>query len=169
MHTSNVKQKSRAEDPVWHLLAEFSLQDFFSNHDRRAETAAGSLFQTLRELGASPEFVENIARTLVGFAKEAVERDKQERQEFPGRIRIFCQKKILEDMNPAKTSSTNRNKQSKKHRQSFPDSEMNMIGGWGYFMIERGDDLPSSSTAIPHTCVDLYIYKECYLNADFKY
>lgn len=167
MHTSKAKQNSRAEDPVWHLLAEFSLQDFLLDHDRRAETAAGSLFQLLQELGISPEFVENIARTLAGFAKEAFERDKQERQESPGRIQIFCQKKILDDVNPMKTSATDRNIQGKKHTQSFPDSEMNMIGGWGYFMIERGEDLPSSS-AIPHTCVDLYIYKECYLNADFK-
>jgi len=167
MHTSNAKQNPRADDPVWHLLAEFSLQDFLSDHDRRAETAAGLLFQVLRELSVSPEFAENIARTLAGFTKEAVERDKQERQEFPGRIRIFRQKKILDDVNPAKTSVPDRNIQGEKHTQSFPDSETKMIGGWGYFMIERGENLPSSAT--PQICVDLYIYKEYYLNADFKY
>ena len=167
MHTSKAKQNYKSDDPVWHLLAEFSLQVFFSDHDQRAEPAAGSPFQMLRELGVSPDFAENIARTLVGFAKEALERDKQERQEFPGRIRIFCQKKILDDVNPAITSALDRNIQGQLHTKSFPDSETNMVGGWGYFMIERGEDLPSSS-AIPHTCVDLYIYKECYLNEDFK-
>ena len=167
MHTSNTKHNYKSDDPVWHILAEISLQEFLPDHDRRAETVAVSLFQMLQELGVSPECVENIARTLAGFAKEALERDKQERQESPGRIRIFCQKKILDDVNPMKTSATDCNIQGKKHTQSFPDSEMNMTGGWGYFMIERGEDLPTSS-AIPHTCVDLYIYKECYLNADFK-
>jgi hypothetical protein len=167
MHISNAKQNSRSDDPVWHLIAEFSLQDFLSGYDRRVETAAGSLFQLLQELGMSPEFVENIARTLAGFVKEVLERDKQERQESPGRIQIFCQKKILDDVNPVKTSATDRNIQGKKHTQSFPDSETNMIGGWGYFMIERGENLPSSAT--PQICVDLYIYKEYYLNADFKY
>ena len=167
MHTSNTKHNYKSDDLMWHLLAEFSLHDFLSDHDRRTETAAGSLFQLLQELGMSPEFVENIARTLAGFVKEVLERDKQERQESPGRIQIFCQKKILDDVNPLKTSATDRNIQGKKHTQSFPDSETIMIGGWGYFMIERGENLPSSVT--PQICVDLYLYKEYHLNADFKY
>ena len=165
MHTSNAKHKS--DDPVWHILAEISFQDYLSDHDPRAETTSRSLFQMLQELGVSPECVENIARTLAGFVKEVLERDIQERQESPGRIQIFCQKKILDDVNPLKTSATDRNIQGKKHTQSFPDSETIMIGGWGYFMIERGENLPSSVT--PQICVDLYLYKEYHLNADFKY
>lgn len=167
MQTSNAKKNSGSDVPVWVLLAEFSLQDFLSDLDQRDKPAAASLLQVLRELGMSPKYMENIARALAGFAKEAVEHDRYERREFPGRIRLFCQKKILDDLNPAKTFAPYHTTQNKKHTQNIPDSSTNMIGGWGYFMIERGEDLPSSS-AMPQTYVDLYIYKECYLNADYK-
>ena len=160
MQTSNATKNSRSNDPVWYLLAELSLKDFFSNHDQRDKPAAGSLFQILQELGISTECMENIARTLAGFAIEAFARGKQGRQEFPGRIRIFCQKKIIDDANSVKASRLYHTKQGKKHAQSFPDSGADMIGGWGYFMIDRGEDLPSSSSSIPHNYVDLYLYKE---------
>lgn len=160
MQTSNAKQKSRPEDPVWYRLAELSLRDFLSDYDRRDESAAGSLFQMVREMGMSAEFMENIVGTLAVFAKEALMRDKQGRLEFPGRIRIFCQKGILDDAKSTKTSRPYHTKQGKKHTQSFPESGTNMIGGWGYFMIEGGGDLPSHSSAAPHKYVDLYLYKE---------
>ena len=108
----------------------------------------------------SPECMENIARTLVGFAKEALARYKQERLEFPGRIRIFCQKKIMDDANSAKTSRPYHTEQCRKQKQIFPDSGANTVGGWGYFMIERGEDLPPYSSAIPRNSIDLYLYKE---------
>jgi hypothetical protein len=114
---------------VWILLAEHSFSDFLSDQERGEQPAAGSLFQSLRELGMSPECMENIARALAGFAQEARARAKQGRLELPGRIRIFCQKK-------------------------------KGVGGWGYFMIARVEVLPPDSAAIPHSCVDLYLYKE---------
>ena len=107
-----------------------------------------------------PECTENIARTLAGFAKEALVRTKQGRLEFPGYIRIFCQKKIIDDANSEKTSRPYHTEQGKKQKQIFPDSGANTVGGWGYFMIERGEDLPPYSSAIPHNYIDLYLYKE---------
>jgi hypothetical protein len=87
--------------------------------------------------------METIARTLAGFAKEALARAKQRGLECPGRIRIFCQKKRLVAASSAK-----------------PYSGAHAIGGWGYFMIERGKDLPPDSSAPPHNDIDLYLYKE---------
>ena len=160
MQTSNAKQNFRSDDPVWGLLAEFTLRDFLSDHDRRDGPTAGCLFQMARELSMSPECMENIALTVTEFAKEALVRYKQKGLEFPGRIRIFCQKKIIDDANSAKTSRSCRAEQDNKQKQIFPDSGANTISGWGYFMIERGEDLPPYSSVIPHNYIDLYLYKE---------
>lgn len=159
MQTSNAKQNFSSDDPVWLLLAEFSLGDFLSDHVQSDNPTAGLLFQTARELGMSPECMENIARTLAEFVKEASVRTKQGRLEFHGRIRIFCQKKMIADATSAKTSRVYHPEHGKEPTKLLPDSGANTIGGWGYFMIERGEDL-SPSSALSHHSVDLYLYKE---------
>ncbi len=160
MQTSNAKQNFRSDDPVWILLAELPLRDFLLDRDWKDESTAGYLFQTARELGMSPECMENIAGTVTEFAEEALVRYKQEGSEFPGRIRIFCQKKIIDDANSEKTSRPYHTEQGKKQKQIFPDSGANTVGGWGYFMIERGEDLPPYSSALSHNYIGLYLYKE---------
>jgi hypothetical protein len=160
MQTSNAKQNFRPDDPVWVLLAEFSLRDFLSDQDRMDSSTVGLLFQTMRELGISPESMEEIVRTSAGFAKEASARGKQGRLEFTGRIRIFCQKKMIVGAEAAQPSRPYLTEQAKKQKQNLPDSRANKTGGWGYFVIERSEDLPPDSSAIPHNFVDLYLYKE---------
>ncbi len=135
MQLSNTGQNIRPVYPEWHFLAEFSLSEFLTELDRSGGLAAGRLFQTVRQLGMPPEHVEAMEMTLAGFAKEAPVFFKEGRLELAGRIRVFCQKKIIE-------------------------SGPGVSGGWGYFMIERGKDLlPCSSTA-PHSYLHLYLYKE---------
>ena len=157
MQTSNANQGFSSGDPAWVLLAELSLSDFLPDPGRKGEPAAGSLFQSLRELGMSPECMENIARTLADFAREASSRYKQGRLEFPGRIRIFCQEKKIEGANSAKPLGPSQAEPDKKQKPMFPDPG---IGGWGYFTIERNEDLPPGSSATPHNRLDLYLYKE---------
>lgn len=143
MQTSNAGQNFRSDEPVWVLLAELSLSDSLSDHDRGEEPTAGFLIQTSQDWGISPESMENRAGTLAGFAKEALARYEQGRLEFPGRIRIFCQKKMIDDASLAKAYSA-----------------VQTIDGWGYFLIERGEDLPPDSSATPHHDIDLYLYRE---------
>ncbi len=107
MDITNTIPNDRFDDPLWHFLAEFPLSEFLSDHERSGVLAAGALYRTVRELGMPPECAANIEMTLAGFAVEAQEHFKQERLEIPGRIRVFCQNKLI----------TN--------------------GGWGYFLIER--------------------------------
>jgi hypothetical protein len=68
--------------------------------------------------------------------------------------------KNIDDANSAKTPRPYHTQQVKKQKQIFYDSGANTIGGWGYFMIERGEDLPPDSSAIPHDYIDLYLYRE---------
>lgn len=141
-------------------LTEHSLGDFLSCDDWRDEPTAVYLFPTLRELGIPVECMENIARTLTGFAEGALVRTNQAGLEFHGRIRIFWQKKTMDEANAVKTHRPDPSKQDKKQKQILPNSGVNTIGGWGYFIIERGEDLLPDSSAIPHNCIDLYLYKE---------
>ena len=160
MQPSNSNQSFSSGDPVWVLLAELSLRDFLPDQDRREGPTPGYLLQTLRDLGVSPECIENIARALAGFAKEALARYQPGMPEFSGRIRIFCQKKMTGGAKSTKPSRPYHTEPAEKHKQHSPDARANTIGGWGYFMIERGEDLPPDPSAVPHNYVDLYLYKE---------
>jgi hypothetical protein len=145
-------------DPIWVLLAEFPVRDFLSDQSEGA--VAGFIFQSLRELSMSTVWKDDIAKTLAKFADEALTCTKEGSLEFAGRIRIFCQKKINDDAKSAKPSKPYQTEQGKKQKQTFPNAGANTIGGWGYFVIERGADLPPDSSAVPQNEIDLYLYKE---------
>ena len=160
MQTSNTKQNFNCDDPVWILLAELSFSDCLSNHERKDGLMARLMFQTIQEFGMPPECTENVTRTLAGFAQGALAHQQQERLEFPARVRIFCQKKMIEDANYASASRPDRMERGKKQKQIFPHCEASQIGGLGYFMIERGEDPPPYSAGMPHNSIDLYLYTE---------
>jgi hypothetical protein len=160
MQTLNANQNSRSDDPVWFLIAEFLLSDFFVDHNRKEELTAGNLFQAVRELGMPPECVENIEMTLAEFVKKALVHFQQEGLELPGRIRVFCQKKIIDDANFARAASSSyQQEQAVEHAQRILDSGTNLNRGWGYFIIDRsGSDAGSSEKS--SLLVELYLYLE---------
>jgi hypothetical protein len=155
MQTSNAKQNLGPADQVWVLLFELPSIDFLPDQDRQEGSSYRPLFQMLQELGMPPECIENIGRTVAGCAKEAAMRIQQGRQEFPGQTRIFCQKKKIDDANVAKNTP----KLDMQQKQIFTNPRASRIGGWGYFMIERGENLSSSSIG-SQSYIDLYLYKE---------
>jgi hypothetical protein len=160
MQTPNSNKSIRPNNPAWHLLAEYSLSEFLSELNTGDKLKAGLLLQTVRELGLPPEYVENIEMMLIGFAKEALEHFKQGGFELPGRIRIFCQKKMIDDSNPAKTSIPYNTEQMLEQPQIVHRPGKKMYGGWGYFLIERGDDVSTVSSVRSWNSVELYLYRE---------
>jgi hypothetical protein len=83
--------------------------------------------------------------------------DKQEGLEFPARIRIFCQKKIIDDANAARTTSRPYHTEpAMEHSPMILDFGTKMNGGWGCFLIQRGANVSDDS----HYVVDLYLYRE---------
>jgi hypothetical protein len=161
MQTSGAKENFKSDDPAWVLLAELSSGDLLSDHDRRDRPTAGFLFQVVQELGIPLECVENIAMLLTEFAKESPVRYKQDGLEFPGRIRIFCQKKIIDDANVGRTTlQAYRNEQAREHSPMILDFGTKMNGGWGCFLIKRGGDVSDDASPSPHLLVDLYLYRE---------
>jgi hypothetical protein len=161
METSNTKQKFSSDDPVWILLADLSLGDFLSDQDRREEPTAGYLLQTVRELGMPLECMENIAMLVTEFATESPVHYKQEGSEISARIRIFCQKKIVDGVNAARaTSRPCHTEQAMHHSPMILDFGTKMNGGWGCFLIRRGANVSDdASLSSPHV-VDLYLYRE---------
>lgn len=158
MQTLNAKRNLNYNDTGWVILAELPFMDFLSDQDQTDGPVVTSMFQTLRELGMSPDDTENIAWTVARFSREALVPTRQGRLEFPEWIRIFCQKKMIDDVNA--TVSSRPSEQDKQQNQMLPDFAVGRIGGWGYFMIERGEDLRSDSSAISKSYIDLYLYKE---------
>jgi hypothetical protein len=162
MRISNVNQNFTPDNLVWYFLAEFSLSKFLSNPYRGDELTVGLLFQTMQKLDMPLECVENIAMLVTEFAKESPVHCKQEGLEFPARIRIFCQKKIIDAANAARaTSRPYHTEQAMEHSPLLLDVGTKMNGGWGCFLIERGGDDSSTGLSVGSlNSVDLYLYKE---------
>lgn len=112
---------------MWYLLAEYPLSEITSVDGEADELTAGFLDQPFRELGVQPETIENIEMTSAGFAKEALVHDKQAGSELPGRIRVFCQKKMVEDANSVKTSRLFNAEQAMEQAQIIHPSRSNII------------------------------------------
>ena len=156
----NANQNFGSDDPIWYFLAEFSLIEFMSDHDRKDEPTVKLLFQTVRDLGIPPECVENIERTLTGFVKEAMVHFTLRRLELPGRIRIFCQKKMIDDGYSEKFSRPDHLEGVIKPGQTMHRSDTKMHGGCGYFVIERSLSPCADSSGAPPYFIDLYLYQE---------
>jgi hypothetical protein len=142
---------------VWYLLAESSLVEFTSEIDRGDELKAG-LFQKIQELDIPPQCVEKIDRTLKGFVREALVHLEQPELELPWRIRVFCQKKLIDGLTSAKISEPCHSGKYGAEMMHHPSTVMD--GGWGYFLIERGGDVYADSSLSSYQLVDIYLYKE---------
>jgi hypothetical protein len=159
MNRPNTNNKYQSDDPAWYYLAEYSLSALMPDQDVKDEFTSGQLFQTMREMGLSMDFMNSIELTLKSFAKEALANFKQGRLELPERVRIFCQKKMVEDARVAITSGFSQIEHTLENESIIRHFETNMGGGWGYFLIERRGYLTGSS-AYSSNSVDLYLYKE---------
>jgi len=133
MQTSSKRQESSPKDLLWSLLGEYSLREFLLDTERVDKIDVGKLSEMVRELAIPVECVDNIEKTLRNFTREALVHFKQGRSELHGRIRIFCQKKMIDEK---------------------------IKGGWGYFVIERSRDSVTSEGMDSHNFIDLYFYEE---------
>jgi hypothetical protein len=159
MNRPNTNKKYQSDDPVWYFLAEYSLSALMPDQDAKDEFTSGLLFQTMREMGISMEFMDSIELTLRSFVMEALANFKQGRLELPERVRVFCQKKMVEDARVAITSGFSQIEHTLENESIIRHFETNLGGGWGYFLIERRGYQPGSS-AYSCNSVDLYLYKE---------
>ncbi len=158
MQTPDINPIIRSEYPAWQLLAEFSFKEFINDHERSDGLTTRCLFQSVEALRIPGKCLENIDGTLTWFAEEALLRSMQGKYELTGRIRLFCQDKPAGDLYSTKISRLSHPLQALEPVQAIHQSTAKMIGGWGYFLIERGG--ATSTDMILQNSVDLYLYKE---------
>ncbi len=158
---NNADQNFGLDDSIWYILAEFSLSEFLSDRDQRDGLTGGLLRQSVQELGILPEWEKNLEMTLAGFAEEALHQCKQGGTELPGRVRLFCQKKIIGDMYSGSAAARPyHSEQPIEHGQILLHSGARMSGGWGFFLVKRGRNPSTGSPAGSWNSIDLYLYKE---------
>lgn len=138
----NVNLDSTADAAAWYLLAEFSPQEFLSDRSRSDGFMAGLLSLPHQEMDTLPEWLAPLETLLARFAKEVVGQFEQS-----GRVRVFCQRKIIEDAYLERAAS-----------QLDPGKKMN--GGWGYYAIEKGRDFTDAAWTEPCHIIEIYVYRE---------
>jgi hypothetical protein len=124
--------KNSTDDPKWVFLSEYLVSGFIAE-EIGSEPGVGLLLKTVQDFGIPPACLLEIEKTLTGFTQETIVQINQGRSGLPVTIRLFCQKRMMEEK---------------------------ANGGWGYFFIERGGEYPAGSSANAHNLVDLYLYKE---------
>lgn len=139
MQTGNHNHENNNDDPTWHFIAEFSLDEVTFDEFMATELTAGSLFQAMRDRGIPPECIERIKGTIVETVRGARGSFYHSLPGLPVRVCLF----------------SNKRKTDKGHRSG---DQMN--GGWGYYLIERGKDFLNVPWQECPRVVELYLYKE---------
>ncbi len=139
MQAANNQREFKNNDPIWHLIAEYSLNEVAHVKDLEAALMAGSLYQAIRDLGVPADCLNKIEDTITGAVRKAISRFKYGSPNLAVHITLFCQRKSID----GRRHLTNQIK-----------------GGWGYFLIEKGWDLPAASHEKSHCLAELYLYRE---------
>jgi hypothetical protein len=139
MQTANDYREFKNNDPIWYFIAEYSLNEVARDENLEPGLMAGSLYQTIRDLGVPTDCLSKIEGTITGTAREAMSHINYSSPNLPVHIRLFCQRKTID---------------GERH---FGDQ---MKGGWGYFLIEKGRDIPASSHEKSYCVAELYLYRE---------
>ncbi len=160
MHTANEKERAGFCDPEWYFLGEFPLNELMAEVECWNLPMAGALVQATQDLDIETQLLINIERKLVGFAKDMMARLNQRRPQPMATIRLFCQKKTIGDVPSRKNSNQYSAEQIIKSARIIHQSNPEINGGWGYFLIERGGRCLPGSSASVNNWVDLYLYKE---------
>jgi hypothetical protein len=150
----------QSNDPSWHLLTEFSFSEMLSDQDEEGAYTGGRLSQIGRELGIPDELIEMIEMTLRSYSGEALAHRKQGRLDLSALVRVFCQKKVTHDESVVLSSKFTKSEYTTDQESIIHRSETDFKGGWGFFMIRRRVNYPTSSSSEDCNSIDLYLYNE---------
>lgn len=135
MQTTNDPREFNSRESSWNYLAEYSLSEIVLGEDSEFMLLSGPVFLSMQELGLPPESLKRIARTI----KETVRHILSKGRNIPVCIRLFHQPKMV---------------------AGLPHSGKQREGGWGFFVIQRGEDPLSGIYGEPFSIIELYIYRE---------
>jgi hypothetical protein len=132
-------QENKYDRSVWILIGHDLLSEEAGEGQIGVEKIAGSHSQTWQELGMQPESLVKVEGIITRAIQEAKRHFLRSRSNLPVHILLFCQKMLLE---------------------SVPRYENQMLGGWGYYILERSVDFPCPVCDSFHRVIELYLYKE---------
>ncbi len=133
MQSTNSHQGSKSDNGRWYLLGEYSFSGLILDPEQDPQRAIELPSAVIDDIDIPLERVGSIEVALRSFAGQALRHAQPDGQVHPGKIRIFCQKKILDE---------------------------EMKGGWGYFVIEKPREAFPEASQKPPEAMDLYIYEE---------
>ncbi len=142
---------------AWYLLGEFSSKEFSSDRSRGDGLIAGFLSLPLQELDALPAWVADLEAMLARFAKEVWKHFEQ-----GGRVRVFCQRKIIDAAyfeRPASQLDPAGQRLARAHAILDPGKNLDG-GGWGYYAIEKGRDPTDAACEASCHIIEVYVYRE---------
>ena len=151
---------SKYNDLIWCFLAEYSLRKFVVDENMASQSTTGLLFQVTQGLGMPVEFLKSIERSLMGFVREAMSHFNQDRLDSLVYIRLFCQRKTIEEIYSVRTSGQLNLEPAEEPTQKNRHYDAKKNGGWGYFLVERRGDLTPGSAVNAYHLIDVYLYKE---------
>jgi len=160
MAVTNDNHNSNLTDTEWYFLGEYPLKVLGVDGEIQDRSEDGILIETIRDLGIGAELIDNIERKLIGFAGGAMAQLDQECFERPATIRLFCQKKMVEDRKSMKSLSQLKEKLTIKYSHNIHQSDPAFNGGWGYFLVKRGGGPNPAYSVNTNIRIDLFIYKE---------
>lgn len=118
----------------WYLLGEYSLSGLLPDPEKDPQRPVELPSTMVREMDIPLERIEPVEMALRSFASKALRQMQPDGEGHPRQIRIFCQKKILDE---------------------------EIKGGWGYFVIEKPRDaIPQDDGEETREVMDFYIYEE---------
>ncbi len=139
MQTAIDPHEFKNDDPTWDFITEYPMTELIVDEDIEAELKIGSLSQTMQESGLPMECLQKLGEAIRGTAREASRHLLRGRPNLPVHIRLFCQR---------------------MPGDGLPHSNKQTNGGWGYYIIEKGGDFPSTIGYKYHRVLELYLYKE---------
>jgi hypothetical protein len=131
MCTSFADKESKNIISGWVLLGEYSPAELLLDLEKSEEISGRLLTQMAGDLRLPVECVQSIARIMNSIFVQPHTQSRTRRGDSPGRIRIFCQKKMM---------------------------GWELKGGWGYFVVEPSRDASPGDCLAP--LYDIYIYEE---------
>ncbi len=152
----NADLNSTADVAAWYLLAEFSLQEFSSDRGRTDGLMAGFLSLPHQGLDTLPEWLATLEAMLARFAQEVRGQFEQ-----GGLVRVFCQKKIIDDAYFERAASRlDPAEQKMELAHAILDPGKKTDGGWGCYAIEKGRESTGAACTEAGHILEIYVYRE---------
>lgn len=139
MQNVNNTPTIKYENPKWDLIAAQPLSEALLDDSMAIDLSSGPLFQTMRDLGVPLECLNRIRGAITETAKGVRGNLHQNESILTVPISLFCYRMPGE---------------------ALPQPEKQKNDAWGYYVIEKCDELPGAIHGQCHRSVELYLYKE---------